>query len=297
MFTALASDKNGGSGGVSGMAGWFSSLRRQPKNKKSNDKKSMQKSCVDLTTNNIYYDVPPAKDLPLTISTIKDSTNNESCSSDINIVDSESKCTCDITTTTNVETIRTKTNVKTSDCHKIPKNNTATTTKTETNSQSIYSVRHKEELRTTTTTKITKTTVVNRQKTYRVGLIFDEDGELMSSNLDLWQLSNRCKSRDRLVFDQSGNLVITNNSSSNNINNNNNNNSSTINNFNEKCDKPLNLLNDENIEFIDCTNAGDDIYNTDQATTICKNCKNRSKSFVKSNSDTQLNSSNKVIVW
>jgi cytohesin len=293
MFTSLATDKGGG---VSGMASWFSSLRRQPKNKKQQDKKSMQKSCVDLTTNNIYYDVPPVRVVP--------ASPTKSHVSDINIEDTATKCTCDITTTTNVETTRMKSQSRSSDCQKVPKiiSDSATTT-TETNSRSIYSVRNKEEFRTTTTTKITKTTVVNRQQTYRVGLIFDEDGELMNSNLDLWQLASRCKSRERLVFDTSGKRIPT-NANNNNIHTLNNNNLSSSSNYsneflsNEQCDSSINLLNDENIEFIDCTNAGDDIYNTErsaQTQTQCKNCKNKSKNVAKSKSETHLNQTNKVI--
>lgn len=44
-----------------------------------------------------------------------------------------------------------------------------------------------------TVTTVTKTTVMNRQRTYRVGLIFSDNGELLNSNLDLRQLVEESK--------------------------------------------------------------------------------------------------------
>uniref|UniRef100_A0A2M4A7S2 Putative guanine nucleotide exchange factor cytohesin n=1 Tax=Anopheles triannulatus TaxID=58253 RepID=A0A2M4A7S2_9DIPT len=67
---------------------------------------------------------------------------------------------------------------------------TTTTTATETNScrrraERVYTAQ--------TVTTVTKTTVMNRQRTYRVGLIFSDNGELLNSNLDLRQLVEESK--------------------------------------------------------------------------------------------------------
>ncbi|XP_050086566.1 uncharacterized protein LOC126571797 isoform X2 [Anopheles aquasalis] len=67
---------------------------------------------------------------------------------------------------------------------------TTTTTATESNScrrraERVYTAQ--------TVTTVTKTTVMNRQRTYRVGLIFSDNGELLNSNLDLRQLVEESK--------------------------------------------------------------------------------------------------------
>uniref|UniRef100_A0A2M4CQI8 Putative guanine nucleotide exchange factor cytohesin n=1 Tax=Anopheles darlingi TaxID=43151 RepID=A0A2M4CQI8_ANODA len=67
---------------------------------------------------------------------------------------------------------------------------TTTTTATETNgcrrrAERVYTAQ--------TVTTVTKTTVMNRQRTYRVGLIFSDNGELLNSNLDLRQLVEESK--------------------------------------------------------------------------------------------------------
>ena len=135
----------------------------------------------------------------------------------------------------------------------------------------------KEEIITSSTkTTITKTTVINKQKTYRVGLIFSENGELLNSNIDLRQLLQKEHQKCLLNGDSDS---VTSDKSNSEMNNN-----SSDSQFNSNIifEKQTSVLDDANFEYIDDST---DIYNrnyhanttnsTPRIQRRCVNCKNK----------------------
>lgn len=126
---------------------WFSSLRRQPKPKKSTISKALQKSCVDLSQ-------PAIVNTGTQPSAAVD--NSEPGSS----------------------VIEHTSNVWTNNLSKtLPDDSGSTISRTET-----VQIDRQKRVNTdvaTTTTKVIQTTIITK-KSHRVGLVFNDDGELMS---------------------------------------------------------------------------------------------------------------------
>lgn len=158
---AAAAKSTGG-----GMAGWFSSLRRQPKAKKTSVAKALQKSCVDLST---------AATGPVVLSkagSSQSATSGQHSVSD-NKKESVLKQTSSVWTFNNAPSSVTSSSSSANPSSVGP----ALISHTET----IQLDRHRRitPAVTTTHTKIVQTTVTTKQS-HRVGLVFNDDGELIS---------------------------------------------------------------------------------------------------------------------
>lgn len=295
---------------------WFSSLRRQPKNKKTAlvADKLTQKSCVDLTSSGLYdsnlSNQPPGlvtdSDIvlaPLTNPATERSictcewvkvTPSPSFSSSFELPESSSSLN-----TTTVATI-TNTVSRSFRENKYPPLATASSVDNLT-SESVNDLkdialsavsnssslrrrpRRKEQVYSSkTVTTVTKTTVVNKQKSYRVGLIFSDNGELLNSNLDLRQLLEESKLA-HLNLNSSGSDSVCKEDGEEEINNNHG--------KDPKCHaRQFSILEDSNFDYID---DSADLFNRNYSgntTTVhansasstpkvlrkCNNCKNKS---------------------
>lgn len=259
------------------VSNWFSSLRRQPKNKKHPDKLK-QKSCLDLTSAGNLI-TPPVNE-----NSIEKVMVQKINPKDVNIC---SKCSCQFPSKFNINSTvtgsfnnecKTEKSVKTDELKKLD----------EINGKTVYSVNKRQEFKTTTTTTITRTTVLN--KTNRIGFVFNENSPdvlttLGNYNIDLVNKFN-WKNRDGLIFDEHGGIMNSSHdilaSLNNNLNNNNNNN---------KSDKNLRVNDDDDdFEFIDSSSVNE-IHNR-ESPKLCPNCKNK---FI-SKSDWNLNKNNEVTI-
>lgn len=261
------------------VSNWFSSLRRQPKNKKHSDKLK-QKSCLDLTSAGNL--IAPSVNENSIEKVMVQKINPK----DVNIC---SKCSCQFPSKFNINSTvtgsfntesKTEKTVKTDELKKLDENNGKT----------VYSVNKRQDFKTTTTTTITRTTVLN--KTNRIGFVFNENSPdvlttLGNYNIDLVNKFN-WKNRDGLIFDEHGGIMNSTHdilaSLNNNLNNNNNNN---------KSDKNLRVNNDDDdddFEFIDSSSVNE-IHNR-ESPKLCPNCKNK---FI-SKSDWNLNKNNEVTI-
>lgn len=151
----------------------------------------------------------------------------------------------------------------------------------------------------TTITKITKTTVVNangstindstssisqnRNLHHRIGLVFNENGQLINRK----QLLN-VKNRGGLVFDENGKLMANSGSNSD---------------ATTPLTRASSILDDSTIEFIDSSVFNSDIYNRANLEHKC-NCNNKSSSAILSNSSSIISntksddwSSNKQVYY
>ncbi|XP_058445727.1 cytohesin-1 isoform X2 [Malaya genurostris] len=290
---------------------WFSSLRRQPKTKKTAlvAEKPTQKSCVDLTSGDLY-----SSDLP-------SAPTNGSVESGVltplaNPAAERTICTCEWvkltpsptsasdspesftsltpTTTASITTTVSK-SLRENKYHPIPSASSVdnltsdsandlkdlVSLSTQSNTSSLRRrPRLKEQLYTSTTvtTVTTKTTIVNKQKTYRVGLIFSDNGELLNSTLDLRQLLEESKQAQKLIpsgsTDSSVGKEVNNNNASSDL----------------KLQRQFSILEDSNFDFID---DSADLFNrnyssnnsavhansassTPKVLRKCNNCKNKS---------------------
>ncbi|XP_055591951.1 cytohesin-1 isoform X2 [Uranotaenia lowii] len=204
---------------------WFSSLRRQPKPKKPAlvAEKLQQKSCVDLTSSGLFpgdptslppdvgngsllqsqdpVSVPAQERFICTCEWVRVSPSPSTLSSDSPESNSNtshtSSTTATITTTVSRSLLENKYHPSLASASS--EDNLISDSASDLKEIALSAVnsssslrrrpKRKEQLYTSTTvTTVTKTTVVNRQKTYRVGLIFSENGEVLNSNLDLRQL-------------------------------------------------------------------------------------------------------------
>lgn len=208
---------------------WFSSLRRQakPKHSKHNGKE-MQKSCLELSTiekdNAIVND--PLKIRRNQIFSRHYECPNTTISKTIEIDHVKQISECDIATN--------------------GKQGKSDSEKSRNGSSSEYKVT------TTTTTKVIETTVITKQS-HRVGLVFNDSGELISNLESFRNLSSNNKFNHQLV---------------NNVCNNNNNNSV----------KPSIL--DDDFEFIDdaSQSGSEGQINRLYSKNKCSTCHNQNKS-------------------
>ena len=294
----FSNDKKSGSGG--GVSNWFSSLRRQPKKQKSLDSnKLLQKSCVDLTNvastseQDLLYRLKPSSKLKPT-----SNNNNNNETSSVNLC---TNCCCKFSSKNSSTSIATVSPILSDDddehieqidqLRKVLISNednytsagsTTTTTTNNNFSTNLLLYNKKEEFSRTTrtiTTKITKTTIVNangstindstssisqnRNLHHRIGLVFNEQGQLINRK----QLLN-VKNRGGLVFDENGKLMANSGSNSD---------------ATTPLTRASSILDDSTIEFIDSSVFNSDIYNRANLEHKC-NCSNKSSSAVLSNS-------------
>ncbi|XP_039447237.1 uncharacterized protein LOC120426537 isoform X1 [Culex pipiens pallens] len=296
---------------------WFSSLRRQPKPKKTAQvaESLTQKSCVDLTSSSLFQAadpsgeaavqpsppevINPAQERPsvCTCEWVKLNPSPPSLSPSSETHESSSSSSAATITTTVARSLRSHHHTYqplptassednlTSDSANDLKD-LALAANANTTSSLRRRPRRKEQLLTSTTvTTVTKTTVINKQKTYRVGLIFSDAGELLNSSLDLRQLLEENK--------QAQLLDLASSSSSTSAN-------SEVNN-NRKPLRQFSILDDSNFDFIDDSadlfnrnysgnNAIAGLQHANSASSTpkvlrkCNNCKNKSNLVYKRSS-------------
>lgn len=277
---------------------WFSSLRRQPKPKKPAQvaESLTQKSCVDLTSSSLFQAaeaseqsvqtspqeviINPAQERSVcTCEWVKISPSPSLSSSE---TQESSSSSATITTTVarslrshNYQPLPTASSEDnlTSDSANDLKD-LALAAANNTSSLRRRPRRKEQVLTSTTTTTITKTTILNKQKTYRVGLIFSDAGELLNSSLDLRQLLEENK--------QAQLLDLASSSSSN---------SEVNNNRGKTTQRQFSILDDSNFDFIDDSadlfnrnysgnNAlqqhANSISSSPKVLRKCNNCKNKS---------------------
>jgi hypothetical protein len=270
----FSNDKKPGGGGVSN---WFSSLRRQPKKQKSLDSnKLLQKSCGDL--NNIAS--TSTQDLLLNLKLPPkakfDNNNDENYLSNGNLC---TNCCCKFTSSSSKSNNQSKSAASTplidddNDIETVEQfsrvvvnaeenfssngagsgtNNSSSDIKSKNNfNTNILLYNKKEEfsrtVKTTTTrvtTKLTNTSNLqqnNRNLHHRVGLVFNDNGQLLNRRLIL-----NAKNRDGLIFDENGRLLASGSQEDSS--------SSTI-------STPLSIIDDSNIEYIDSATFSSDIHN------------------------------------
>ncbi|XP_049288112.1 cytohesin-1 isoform X2 [Anopheles funestus] len=212
MFSSMPPSATGGSGTdvKKGPTNWFWSLRRQPKPKKTilEPDKPLQKSCVDLpsATTNGGTTLFGSNRLDEVVSTSSSSIERPTAGCTCEYVQvfeppetaGSISTTATITTTVSrhqndalLESASSDSNLALSSLTSPIEGAAAGVQPFATNSlrrrkeQVVYGAK--------TVTTVTKTTVLNRQRTYRVGLIFSDNGELLNSNLDLRQLVEESK--------------------------------------------------------------------------------------------------------
>lgn len=172
------------------VANWFSSLRRQPKPKKSAVSKALQKSCVDLSQT-------AASAVAAVGSPVLSATPDDS------------------------RILAQTSNVWTRDTHKtLSGGTTATVSPPSTISRTeTVQIDRQKRINTdvaTTTTRVVQTTIITKQS-HRVGLVFNDDGELMSKVDAFRNFTNSIQSQmggGRLVTNGHRRNVNNNNSTS-----------------------------------------------------------------------------------
>ncbi|XP_053697559.1 cytohesin-1 isoform X1 [Sabethes cyaneus] len=320
MFSSTADAKK---------SNWFSSLRRQPKAKKTAlvAEKPTQKSCVDLTSSTLYStDLPsshPQADESVLLTPLSNPaaersictcewvkvTPSPSLSSDSpqSSASLASTTTASITTTVSrslkenkhhpITTASSVDNL-TSDSANDLKDLVSLSALADTSSLRRRPRRKEQVYTSTTVTTVTKTTVVNKQKTFRVGLIFSDNGELLNSSLDLRQLLEESKQAQQFIPASDGDTSVkckaeVNNNIGKNL----------------QCQRQFSILEDSNFDYID---DSADLFNRNYSGTNissvhansasstpkvlrkCNNCKNKSnlvykKSFSAAQRSKQIN--------
>lgn len=282
-----------------GVSNWFSSLRRLPK-KHKNIKKPLQKSCVDLSVisaGSTGIDTNSSTSSSVSNSPRLKNGLNGFFNRDNKLVAAIKCATPPLTTISKTETLEIDQEKQISGIQqtttaadgpfdpKSPiKSPTSTTTATP---------KSPEQLQITTTTKITQTTVITKQS-HRVGLIFDDDGELIS-NLETYRnLANNLNNQLIIDGDNCGgsgscHLVGDGGHSGSGHNNNTiNSNYNCHDSFNGTIpNRPFksNSLEDD-FEFIDSSSSLSDIggsrnelyFNYNTLPKSCSTCKSKSKS-------------------
>lgn len=286
---------------------WFSSLRRQTKPKKTAlvADKLTQKSCVDLTSSSLYDHGDKSSQSPEAVETsapddplCKPAAGRSICTCEwVKVTPSpsfssdspESSSSLTSATTATISTTVSR-SLRENKYHLLPTassednltsdsandlkdialsalNNTSSLRRRPKRKEQVYT--------STTVTTVTKTTVVNKQKTYRVGLIFSDNGELLNSNLDLRQLLEESKQAELASSESSSTIreEVNNNSRKD-----------------SKCQREFSILDDSNFDFID---DSADLFNrnysgnnvavhansassTPKVLRKCNNCKNKS---------------------
>lgn len=282
------------------VANWFSSLRRQPKNKKNNlaNSKPLQKSCIDLSDTTRFYaslepelqhsDFDASKD-PLipadgllqkatSLPPETPSSQSSATSSSLSFTDRTCSNCCQFTTVSK----QSETKLLGSK-DKIEKVVDAAT------GEKMYYYTKKQDFKKVTTTTITRTTVINKQN--RIGFILSEDGKLPSADelkrilksavcdQTLQPATASCTCDDTGNASPGGTLSVpVGNGGYLMLNNNNNyNNNSYTNGISSSSSTKPNPLDDSTLEFIDSGN-GSEIYSDRQCThTSCKHCQCKNK--------------------
>lgn len=293
---------------------WFSSLRRQPKPKKTAQvaESLTQKSCVDLTSSSLF----PAAEPSNQPASVAPQTSPEV----INPAQARSVCTCEwvkispspsLSSSETHESSSSSATITTTVARSLRSHNNYQPLPTASSEDNLTSdsandlkdlalaavnstsslrrrPRRKEQVLTSTTvTTVTKTTVVNKQKSYRVGLIFSDAGELLNSSLDLRQLLEENKQAQLL------DLASSSTSSSG---------GSEVNNNRGIRGRQFSILDDSNFDFID---DSADLFNrnysgnnalqhansassTPKVLRKCNNCKNKSNLVYKRSASSPL---------
>ncbi|XP_058820130.1 cytohesin-1 isoform X2 [Topomyia yanbarensis] len=299
------------SGADAKKSNWFSSLRRQPKTKKIAlaAEKPTQKSCVDLTSSSLYDSNPPSEppDRPEESSVVLTPLTNPAaeraiCTCEwVKLTPSpsfasdspESSASLASTTTASITTTVSRSQLEnkhhpissassvdnlTSDSANDLKDLVSLSALSNTSSLRRRPRRKEQIYTSTTVTTVTKTTVVNKQKTYRVGLIFSDNGELLNSTLDLRQLLEESKQAQQLIPSSSGNSSVSKEEVNNNTGK------------DLELQGQFSILQDSNFDFID---DSADLFNrnysgnmsavhansassTPKVLRKCNNCKNKS---------------------
>ncbi|XP_055539410.1 cytohesin-1 isoform X1 [Wyeomyia smithii] len=301
MFTSTADTKK---------SNWFSSLRRQPKAKKTAlaAEKPTQKSCVDLTTSTLYSSdlssQPPVDESVLLAPLSNPATERSICTCEwVKVTPSpsfssdspQSSASSASTTTASINTtvsrslkenkynpIQTASSVDnlTSDSANDLKDLVSLSALGDTSSLRRRPRRKEQIYTSTTVTTVTKTTVVNKQKTFRVGLIFSDNGELLNSSLDLRQLLEESKQAQQFIPACEGDTTSVSTAEvNNNIGK------------NLQCQRQFSILEDSNFDYIDDSAdlfnrnySGNNISSvhansassTPKVLRKCNNCKNKS---------------------
>lgn len=288
---------------------WFSSLRRQPKPKKPAQvaESLTQKSCVDLTSSSLFQAAEPSEQ-----HSVPSTSPPEVI---INPAQERSVCTCEwvkispspsLSSSETQESSSSSATITTTVARSLRSHNLYQPLPTASSEDNLTSdsandlkdlalaaaanntsslrrrPRRKEQILTsTTTTTITKTTILNKQKTYRVGLIFSDAGELLNSNLDLRQLLEENKQAQLL------DLASSSSSSGGGSNSEVNNNRGKL----QQQQRQFSILDDSNFDFIDdSADLFNRNYSGNNATALhansasstpkvlrkCNNCKNKS---------------------
>ncbi|XP_050077100.1 uncharacterized protein LOC126564180 isoform X1 [Anopheles maculipalpis] len=212
MFSSMPPSATGVGSGTEvkkAPSNWFWSLRRQPKPKKAilEPDKPLQKSCVDLSSaaTNGSTTLFGNNRLDEVVSTSSSSIERPTagCTCEYVQVFEPPETTGSISTTATITTTVSRhqndalLESASSDSNLALSSSTsplegavgvqpyATNSLRRRKEQVVYGAK--------TVTTVTKTTVLNRQRTYRVGLIFSDNGELLNSNLDLRQLVEESK--------------------------------------------------------------------------------------------------------
>lgn len=196
------------------VSNWFSSLRRQPKPKKPiNNGKRLQKSCVDLSTviatpanpsldsNAIANETSPipskadaATAMPPTTVTVVThhlgGVDNGTGGSGVDISKTINFDKLSIMATATSPTKISKTNTIAIDQVK----KISTTSSSGYSASTLAKAAAAAELKITTTTKVTSTTVITKQ-IHRVGLVFNENGELISNLESFRNFANNLNSK------------------------------------------------------------------------------------------------------
>lgn len=279
-----------------GVSNWFLSLRRQPKKQKSLDSsKLLQKSCVDLTAGasseqDLLFRSTATKPSKLKLSNNSSNNNNEDTSFTSNPC---TNCCCKFSSKTSSPSFGVSPIIDDDEIEQTDQLRKVLITNEEnysatgddsgrsvaTNfSTNLLLYNKKEEFSRTTrtvTTKVTSKTLVSGSGTptssknlhHRIGLVFNENGQLMNRR----QLLNT-KNRDGLIFDDNGRLMFGDNDEM----------------------APLtpasSILDDSTIEFIDSSSQNSDIYNRANMQQQQKCCCNGSKMTL-TNSNSLLSSS------
>lgn len=285
----------------SGVSNWFFSLRRQPKKQKSLDSsKLLQKSCVDLSAAGVAASSSeqelffrPTVTKPSKLKLTSSNNNND----DMSASNSCTNCCCSFASKTSSPEFGVSPMIDDDELEQTDQLRKVLLRSEESYSAAVGQLRHannneqkspnnfssnlllynkKEEISRTTRTITTRITsksnssttptlasLSNRNLHHRIGLAFNENGQLLNRK----QLMN-VKNRDGLIFDELGRQIYIDSDDTAPLTP-----SSTI-------------LDDSTIEFIDSSTQNSDIYNRANMQHSRCNC-NGSKSTLTNSSSLQ----------
>lgn len=273
-----------------GVANWFSSLRRQPKNKKPIGGKSMQKSCVDLSIL-APTATTAASDSNTTI--VKSSRSNGATENNSFIAQSSNVWTSQPPAGTDCQCPTVISKTETLQIDRVKKT-TADGSKNRARSETRTT-----NLMTTTTTKVVQTTVITKQS-HRVGLVFNDDGELISKLETFKNFANNINNQlvgvnNGGLISSSGRLTNNNNSHSSSVNSNISGSSSSGGGGSGSITSSGLLPLDDDIEYIDGSDMKNREIISNNKPKPCAMCRNKFKT--KTKSDWNINGSGKVYIF